>query len=459
MLWGLLLYVASARRGVLRWVAAALFVALATLSLGGQIYFHRAVLHVPEPRRDALRHLAVGERLRPAPRRRAELPLLHRAAARLRASRWCGSAAPGPPAPARSRRASARLLMPAAVRGGLPHPLLVPHGAGLDARRHLLPRHRRPHQAARRRAHARRRSGPGCARRPRLPRRHAAARRPWAQRGLHPHRERPLRRALLRARRAAAPTRPRSTPRRPDRRPLLQMRSNSSTTAIQLAVLWSGLQPTATREALHTAPLLFDYAHAAGVDDAYWTSHHMMFANSRLYVQDLPTSHQCGATDLDPLADIDLGGPDELLTARVEAELPTMREPFFGVVHYGNTHAPVPRRPDGVALPARVREQGPGGRRGVPELLPERGLPPGPDHRRDDPLHPQRSPSARARSSSSPPTTARPSTSTGRSGTPARSSTRRSTSPSGSTRRRARSPTPRPRRSTPRATRSPSTPT
>jgi arylsulfatase A-like enzyme len=118
------------------------------------------------------------------------------------------------------------------------------------------------------------------------------------------------------------------------------MRSNSSTTAIQLAVLWSGLQPTASREALHAAPLLYDYAHAAGIDDAYWTSHHMMFANSRLFVQDLPTSHQCGATDLDPLADIDLGGADELLTARVKAELPSMREPFFGVVHYGNTHTP-----------------------------------------------------------------------------------------------------------------------
>jgi glucan phosphoethanolaminetransferase (alkaline phosphatase superfamily) len=122
--------------------------------------------------------------------------------------------------------------------------------------------------------------------------------------------------------------------------PLLQMRSNSSTTAIQLAVLWSGLEPSSSREALHTAPLLFDYAHAAGLDSAYWTSHHMMFANSRLFVQDLPTSHQCGATDLDPLADIDLGGPDERLTARVEGEIGGMREPFLGVVHYGNTHTP-----------------------------------------------------------------------------------------------------------------------
>jgi arylsulfatase A-like enzyme len=118
------------------------------------------------------------------------------------------------------------------------------------------------------------------------------------------------------------------------------MRSNSSTTAIQLAVLWSGLQPSASRKDLHSAPLIFEYARAAGLGNAYWTSHHMMFANSRLFVENLPTDHQCGATDLDPLADIDLGGGDDLLTARVEKEMPTLREPFVGVVHYGNTHVP-----------------------------------------------------------------------------------------------------------------------
>ncbi len=84
----------------------------------------------------------------------------------------------------------------------------------------------------------------------------------------------------------------------------------------------------------------------------------MMFANSRLFVQDLPTSHQCGATDLDPLADIDLGGRDELLTARVKAELPTLREPFFGVVHYGNTHLPYRVDPAASPVPALGRQQG-----------------------------------------------------------------------------------------------------
>lgn len=145
----------------------------------------------------------------------------------------------------------------------------------------------------------------------------------------------------------------------PDRLPLTSLRSNSSTTAIQLAVLWSGLEPTESREHLHTAPLLFDYAHAAGMDTAYWTSHHMMFANSRLYVQDLPTKFQCGATDLDPLADIDLGARDDLLTERVLEELPLMQEPFFATVHYGNTHVPYLPDPDNAPFQPAINSKAP----------------------------------------------------------------------------------------------------
>jgi glucan phosphoethanolaminetransferase (alkaline phosphatase superfamily) len=122
--------------------------------------------------------------------------------------------------------------------------------------------------------------------------------------------------------------------------PLLQMRSNSSTTAISFGVLLSGLPPTETRDAIHTAPLLFDYAHAAGYDTAYWTSQHLMFAHSEEFVRDLPVSRRCGATDLDTDADIDMGADDRLLTDRVKRELPLMREPWFAVVHYSSTHFP-----------------------------------------------------------------------------------------------------------------------
>jgi glucan phosphoethanolaminetransferase (alkaline phosphatase superfamily) len=126
----------------------------------------------------------------------------------------------------------------------------------------------------------------------------------------------------------------------PGRVPFLQMRSNSSTTAISFAVLLSGLGPTEARSSLHDAPILFDYAHAAGYDTAYWTSQHLMFAHSEEFVRDLPVSHRCGGTDLDPDADIDMGASDHLLTARASRELSQLREPWFAVVHYSSTHFP-----------------------------------------------------------------------------------------------------------------------
>ena len=60
------------------------------------------------------------------------------------------------------------------------------------------------------------------------------------------------------------------------------------------------MRPTESREILHSVPLLWDYARAAGYDTAYWTSQNLMFGNARLYVQDIPVSHRCVATELDP---------------------------------------------------------------------------------------------------------------------------------------------------------------
>ncbi len=337
VLWGLLLYGASSRRGVLRWAAAVLFVGLSTLSLGGQVYFHRAYstyLNLDATLFGTSVPASVFGQLRADGRHflTAIAPPLVSAIALV----WLGRTW------LRPRRgrvpALARLLWPAAVVAVFLIPcsyrrvqastpdVIYFHALGGLAK-----------QLAAGRTSAQIRPGertppplPAVTPRPAVPGRNVVFILTESVRfdaSCSEHAE-------------LCPSAPEANAAAPGRRPLLQMRSNSSTTAIQLAVLWSGREPTASREALHTAPLLYDYAHAGGLDDAYWTSHHMMFANSRLYVQDLPTSHQCGATDLDPLADIDLGGPDELLTARVEAEMPAMHEPFFGVVHYGNTHTP-----------------------------------------------------------------------------------------------------------------------
>ncbi|WP_434045763.1 MULTISPECIES: sulfatase-like hydrolase/transferase [Sorangium] len=343
-LWGLLLFAASARRGASRWIAALLFVVLATLSLGGQLYFHRqyatylnldATLFGTSLSSSLFGQLrADGENFL-----RSVLPPLLLAIALV----WLGRRIVRPGRTARAR--AARLAAPAAVVAAFVLPCsyravqastpdviyfhaiggLIKELVGVQTTAQVRPGLRTPP------ALPPVTPAPG-------PRRNVlfiltesvradatcSARAPAGERGAP----------------APCPGTPRIDEAAPGRLPLTQMRSNASTTAIGLAVLWSGLQPIATREELHTAPLAFDYADAAGFDSAYWTSHHMMFANSRLYVQDLPVSHQCGATELDPLADIDLGADDRLLSAHVRSELLSLREPFLAVAHFGNTHVP-----------------------------------------------------------------------------------------------------------------------
>lgn len=126
----------------------------------------------------------------------------------------------------------------------------------------------------------------------------------------------------------------------PARLPLENVRSNASVTAIAMGVLFTGLDPTSPRERFLRAPSLFDYAHAAGYDTAYFTSQHLMFANMWLWMQDVPSGHVVLGTHLDAEADMFTGADDAELTRRVILEWGALREPFFAVVHYSNIHAP-----------------------------------------------------------------------------------------------------------------------
>jgi glucan phosphoethanolaminetransferase (alkaline phosphatase superfamily) len=335
-IWGLLLFAASARRGAFRWIASALFVILATVVIGGQIYFHRqyqTYLNLDATLFGTSVPASVFGQLKADGKNYliCNVPPLLIAAALV----WIGRALLRP---ARALPATvARVVMPAVLVAAFLIPCSyrsvqasTPDVIYFHAIGGLMKQITGVHTTAQIR--------PGLRTPPSLPRLQP---RPAIKRNVVFILTESVRfDAHCSAHAESCPNAPAANAAAPARIPLEQMRSNSSTTAIQLAVLWSGLQPTASREALHSAPLLFDYAKSAGLDDAYWTSHHMMFANSRLFVRDLPTDHQCGATDLDPVADIDLGGPDERLTTRALAEIGSMREPFFGVVHYGNTHLP-----------------------------------------------------------------------------------------------------------------------
>jgi glucan phosphoethanolaminetransferase (alkaline phosphatase superfamily) len=126
----------------------------------------------------------------------------------------------------------------------------------------------------------------------------------------------------------------------PSRFGFSQMRALDSTTAASLAVLWSGLAPTQSRRALHTAPLLWEYAHAAGFDTAYWTSQNLFFANAGTWLEGVPLSKWVSATDLDADPTYEVGADDGKLVDVVLRDLPRLKAPFVGVVHLSNTHFP-----------------------------------------------------------------------------------------------------------------------
>ena len=125
-----------------------------------------------------------------------------------------------------------------------------------------------------------------------------------------------------------------------ERLPLLNLRANGSATTIAMNGLFTGLPPTAPAEVLRHAPNLFEIAAAAGYDTAYFTSHHLMFANMWLLVESLPRGRVALGTHLDPRADMWRGAEDALLTKHVAEAWSHLREPFFIVVHYSNIHAP-----------------------------------------------------------------------------------------------------------------------
>jgi len=126
----------------------------------------------------------------------------------------------------------------------------------------------------------------------------------------------------------------------PDRLGLEQMRALDSTTAISLAVMWNGLPPTAPRAALHSAPLVWEYAKAAGFHTAYWTSQNLLFGNSGTWVSSAPLDRTVSATQIEPDATMEIGADDGKLIDYVTGDLDQLPEPYVAVVHLSNTHFP-----------------------------------------------------------------------------------------------------------------------
>ena len=125
----------------------------------------------------------------------------------------------------------------------------------------------------------------------------------------------------------------------PARLPMLEARAQASSTLVSMLVLFTGLAPTASRDDVSRAPMLWEYASAAGVRTSYYSTQHFMFSNMHMFLRELE-GPLVTATHVDPLGDLWAGPPDERLVERFEAELGALEEPFVVVLHSANPHAP-----------------------------------------------------------------------------------------------------------------------
>lgn len=146
----------------------------------------------------------------------------------------------------------------------------------------------------------------------------------------------------------------------PDRIPLRQMRAMDSTTAISLAIMWTGILPTQSRTELHSAPLLWEYAAAAGWHSSYWTSQNLLFGNSGTWLDGVPIDLRVSATQLEPDATMEIGSDDGKLIDFAIEDFAKLGEPYVAVVHLSNTHFPYKIQDDFAPFLPEEEATGPG---------------------------------------------------------------------------------------------------
>jgi glucan phosphoethanolaminetransferase (alkaline phosphatase superfamily) len=146
----------------------------------------------------------------------------------------------------------------------------------------------------------------------------------------------------------------------PDRIPLTQMRALDSTTAISLAVMWNGLLPTNNRKDQHTAPIIWEYAHAAGLETAYYTSQNLLFGNSGTWLEGQRWTRHVSATQIEQDATYEVGADDGKLVDHVIGDIGKLTEPWLAVVHLSNTHFPYKIDPDDMPFTPQEEATGPG---------------------------------------------------------------------------------------------------
>ncbi|HEY8076469.1 MAG TPA: sulfatase-like hydrolase/transferase [Labilithrix sp.] len=125
-----------------------------------------------------------------------------------------------------------------------------------------------------------------------------------------------------------------------DRVPLGRLTTQTPSTFAAFMTLTTGQPPNVDLHAAHSAPVLWEIAHAAGYRTAYVTSQNPHYENFGLFTERAGIDVRLTADDLGGMAQEQIGAPDERAT---ETALRVIREsaaPWFVVVHLSNTHAP-----------------------------------------------------------------------------------------------------------------------
>jgi glucan phosphoethanolaminetransferase (alkaline phosphatase superfamily) len=124
--------------------------------------------------------------------------------------------------------------------------------------------------------------------------------------------------------------------------------TNSGNTGVVLPGLFTGLPPSASLEALHTAPFLWQYARAAGYRTLLLSAQSFKYASFADYFLSTPPERWFTA-DKEGAALVNGGGMDDrVFMEHVYRELDLAlsdTRPFFAVIQYNATHHPILKLP------------------------------------------------------------------------------------------------------------------
>jgi glucan phosphoethanolaminetransferase (alkaline phosphatase superfamily) len=129
----------------------------------------------------------------------------------------------------------------------------------------------------------------------------------------------------------------------PDRVALGNLTSQTPNTFSAFLVLTTGLAPNVDFASAHTAPVLWELAHAVGYRTAYISAQNPKYEDFGTFVERAGIDALVTGTDLGGMAQEQIGAPDERAaeeTLRFIGTPAATTSPYFAVLHLSNTHAP-----------------------------------------------------------------------------------------------------------------------